>query len=31
VLAALAMAVPICAVLMASSSSEAPRHTTPVA
>ncbi len=28
VLAALAMAVPICAVLMATSSSEAPRHTT---
>ncbi|HEY3478618.1 MAG TPA: MHYT domain-containing protein [Streptomyces sp.] len=28
VLAALAMAVPICAVLMASASSEAPRHTT---
>ena len=30
VLAALAMAVPICAVLMASASSPAPRHTTPV-
>jgi NO-binding membrane sensor protein with MHYT domain len=30
VLAALAMAVPICAVLMASSSAEAPRHTTAV-
>ena len=30
VLAALAMAVPICAVLMASASSDAPRHTTPV-
>jgi NO-binding membrane sensor protein with MHYT domain len=30
VLAALAMAVPICAVLMASASSEAPRHTTAV-
>src|SRR6184192_195249 len=28
VLAALAMAVPICAVLMATASSEAPRHTT---
>ncbi|MET8853925.1 MHYT domain-containing protein [Amycolatopsis sp. NPDC004625] len=30
VLAALAMAVPICAVLMATSSSESPRHTTLV-
>jgi NO-binding membrane sensor protein with MHYT domain len=30
VLAALAMAVPICAVLMASSSAEAPRHSTAV-
>ncbi len=30
VLAALAMAVPICAVLMATSSSESPRHTTVV-